>query len=137
MVITSKSNNQPLKAQANQQVNRVGKYLFKHIDSAYDISYSVNTCEVKFLILYQIPQRLIDKYNLDNTTNEMEVYIHITTYQNKVRVNTIVKDPYERTLKFKSYEPEIFLDLNRGCKLVYQDVCQIVQKEFSDYEFIW
>ena len=120
----------PQKLQANQQVNRVGKYLFKHIDSAYDISYSVNTCEVKFLVLYQIPK-------VCNNTNEMEVYIHITTYQNKVRVNTIVKDPYERTLKFKSYEPDTFLDLNQGCKLVYQDVCQIVQKEFSDYEFIW
>lgn len=125
------------KLQANQQVNRVGKYLYKHIDSAYDIDYSVNNCQVKFLVLYQIPQNIIDRLDLNNDTNELKIYIDITTYQNRIRVNTIVNDPYERTLKFKLYNPDVFENLDEGCKQVFKDIQMIVTKEFKDFEFIW
>ena len=56
MIITSaKSTSQTKNLQPNQIIPKVAKYLYKSIDSAYDLKLSVNTADVFISVLYQLP----------------------------------------------------------------------------------
>ena len=127
--------------QANQLVNKLGNYLYRHIDSAYKIDKTRNTCDVYVTVLYQIPQDIIDLYKLYEPkyagTNEMNINISITTYQNKIRVDTIEVTPEEKTLGFDLFPPEKLQDLNTALELIYRKVCRRIEKEFEDFEFIF
>lgn len=132
------ASNRP-KLQAGQQVNRVGKYLYKHLDSAQDIKYSPNTCDVYIGLLYQLPRELQDWTKPDdyNDMHEMKINISITTYQNKIRVNVIEVTPQEKTLGCDVYQPDEFLNIEEGCSKIYQRVCKRLTKEFQGYDFIF
>ena len=88
------------KLSANQQVNRVGKYLYKNIDGAFKYKTSSNACDIYFTLLYQLPLESRDesKGKEYNDIHEITVDINITTYQNKIRVNVIEMTPKQRTL---------------------------------------
>ena len=133
------SASQPSKLQAGQQVNRVGKYLYKHQDSAQDIKYSPNTCDVYIGLLYQIPHELQDWTKPDeyNDMHEMVINLSITTYSNKVRVNIIEITPDEKTIGFDVYQPDEFLNIQIACKKIYDRSCKRISKEFEGYEFIF
>ena len=125
---------------ANQQVNRLGKYLYKNLDGAFKIQNSSNTCDIYVTVLYQIPEEIIKKYNIPSEysdVHEMTVNINITTYQNKVRINVIEMTKGEKTIGFDLYEPESLIDLRESAKKVYQRVCKRISKEFSDYDFLF
>lgn len=120
---------------ASQQVNKIGSYLYKHLDGAYDISKSQNTCDVKFMILYQDKEEI--KTNPDAELYEMHLDLNITTYQNKVRINIIEISDYEKTLSFKTYEPEQLENLQYAFNLVMKHIRQTINRVFKDYEFIF
>ena len=130
--------NQP-KLQAGQQVNRVGKYLYKHLDSSQDIEYSPNTCDVYIGLLYQRKKMDQDWTKPDeyNDMHEMRINLSITTYQNKIRVNIIEITPREKTIGYDLYQPDEFLDIQKACNKIYERVCKRLSKEFQDYEFIF
>lgn len=124
---------------ASQQVNRVGKYLYKHLDGAVKIKYSGNTCDVYTILLYQIPylQRIPGKGKEYNDVHEMYINLNITTYQNKLRVNVIEITPEERTLGCDVYKPELLEDLEEAKRLIYQKVCKRLSKAYEEYDFLF
>ena len=111
-------------------VNRVGKYLYKRLSGAIDYKQSTNTADVFTLVLYQDPGYREDM-------QEMTININVTTYQNKIRVNTIEVSPSEKTLGFDLFEPYLLLDPEQGTKLIYQAVCKRIVKEYKDYKFLF
>lgn len=127
--------------QASQQVNRLGKYLYKNLDGAFKIKNTSNTCDVYVTVLYQIPVEFLKKYGITEDkymeVHEMTVNISITTYQNKVRINVIEMTKGEKTIGFDLYPPESLIDLEKSAKKVFDKVCKRISKEFADYDFLF
>jgi hypothetical protein len=143
IVCKSKGNisNNSSTLQAGQQVNRVGKYLYKHLDGAFKMQNSANMCDVYMTVLYQIPLVLLKKYNISEKAyqevQEMTLNLNITTYQNKVRINIIEVTPEEKTIGFDVYTPEELENLQQSAEKIYQRVVKRIEKEFQDYEFLF
>lgn len=139
MRIVVGANKQPQKLSANQQVNRVGKYLYKNLDGSFKIKNASNTCDVYTTVLYQIPylQRIPGKGKEYNDVHEMTLNLNITTYQNKVRINIIEMDPNDRTIGYDLYKPEVLEDLEFACRLIFQKVCKKISKAYEDYDFLF
>lgn len=117
----------------NQQINRLGKYLNKHIDGAYDYHTESNICIVNMLVYYQIPKLMNpgeDKQLSD--IKEMDIEINITTYKDAIRVNLNEITPQEATIGFLKYSGEdiVFSE-------VLFDIQKKIRKRFQDYEFVF
>ena len=127
--------------QPSQQVNRIGKFLYKHLDGAYKIEKSSNSCDIYLTVLYQIPPALLKKYGIEEEkyteVHEMTVNLSITTYSNKVRINIIAMNPEEKTIGFDLYTSEELMDMNKAFHKIYNKVCKRLSKEFEDYEFLF
>ena len=124
--------------QANQQVNRVGKYLYKHIEGAEKIQFFGNTCDVYIRVLYQVPywERIPGKEAEGyNDVKEMMIDVNITTYQNKLRVNVIEMSPEERTLGFDLYKPELLKELEPAKEMIWAKVIKRISTAYKDYDF--
>lgn len=124
---------------ASKQVNRVGKYLYNHIDGAFNYKTSPNMFDIYFTLLYQLPrlQQIPGKGKEYNDVHEMTININITTYQNKVRVNVIEMTPEERTLGFDLYPPETLQDLKNAQHIILNKVIRRVSKAYKDYNFLF
>lgn len=123
-----------MKQQASQQVNRVGKYLYKGLDGSFKFKISPNMYDIYITLLYREPYvRGIS----DTTIHEMVIDINITTYMNKVRVNVIELSPEEKTLGFDVYEPESLYNLEEGAARIYNNVCKRISKAYKEYEFLF
>ena len=130
----SKNNQQPL--HANQQVKRVGKYIYNHIDGAYKYYSGSNQFDIYFTLYYETPlqNRLVgQKYDVE----EMRININITTYQNKLRVNVIEITPEEKTLGFDLFKPEELTDLTLAYTKILQRVRYRIEKAYKDYDFLY
>lgn len=134
---TNKNNNQGLSPA--QQVNRVGKYLYKNLDGAFKIEFSPNMCDVYVTLLYQLPylDRIPGKGREYNDVHEMTLNLNITTYQNKLRVNVIEMTDEERTLGHDTYSPEKLINLSDAKDLIFNKVVKRVSKAYEDYDFIF
>ena len=124
---------------ASQQVNRIGKYMYKNLDGSLKMETSSNMCDVYFLMLYQIPflQRVPGKGPSQNKLHEITINLNITTYQNKVRVNVIEVTPQERTLGFDLYDPDELEDLEKAKNKILQRVVKRVKRAYSEYEVLF
>lgn len=138
-----KSDRQPTKwkePQASELVNRVGKHLYEHIDGAYKFSKGPNHFYVYMTVLYELPvyvgKNQVRKYS-EEGMQEIDVILDITTYQNKIRVNTILKNPDEVTVGFDLFKPNQFEDLHGGCEKIEQKVRKRIDKYFEDYETLY
>lgn len=120
---------------ASTQVKRIGKYLYKNLDSAYNYKSSSNMFDVYFTLYYQEKHPTLGI--AINGIKEMNIDINITTYQNKVRVNVIEMTSAERTLGYNLYPPEKLNDLPSAMKLIWSSIVKKVEKAYSDYEFIF
>lgn len=120
---------------ASTQVKRIGKYLYKNLDSAYNYKSSSNMFDVYFTLYYQEKHPTLGI--AINDIKEMNIDINITTYQNKVRVNVIEMASAERTLGYSLYRPEKLDDLPAAMKLIWSSIVKKVEKAYSDYEFIF
>lgn len=124
---------------ANQQVNRVGKFLYKHIDGAFNYKKSSNMYDVYMTILYQLPVDKQDeaKGKEFNDLHEMTLDINITTYMNKVRVNLIEMTPEEKTIGYDLYEPEKLEDLVKASETILKKIQKRISREFREYDFLF
>lgn len=124
---------------AGQMVNKIGNYLYKHIDSAFRFQKGANTYDVWFYLYYQIPylQQIPEKGNEYNSMHEMVINLNITTYQNKIRVNTIECNPEEMTLGYDLYKPEQLVDIDSMRNIILQKVIKHVEKRYQDYDFVF
>ena len=116
---------------ASLKVNKIGKYLYNHIDGAFKFKLSSNACDVYFTLLYQ-------SINIPNDdVHEITINLSVTTYQNKIRVNIIEVTPKSRTLGYNLYSPEILEDLESAKRLIMKDVIRRMSKVYREYEFIF
>lgn len=124
---------------ANQQVNRLGKFLYKHIDGAFNYKKSSNMYDVYMTILYQLPVESQDmsKGKEFNDLHEMTLDINITTYLNKVRINIIEMTPEEKTIGYDLYEPEKLEDLVKASEIILKKIHKRISREFREYEFLF
>lgn len=129
MKILCVKQNQP-QMPASQQVNRVGKYLYKHLDGAYDYKKSGNMYDVYCTLLYQLKPEFGGEVN---DVKEMTIDINITTYQNKLRINTIEMTPKERTLGFDLMKPEDLIDLQKAMEIIIWKVGNRIRNAYKDY----
>lgn len=63
----------------------------------------------------------------------MTININITTYQNKIRINTIEMTPMERTLGFDLMKPEDMMDLQKAKEIIIWIVGNRIRKAYKDY----
>ena len=114
--------------QPSQLVNIIGKYLYKHIDTAYHLTKAPNLTTVYFEISY--------RENISDDIEIMSLYAEVTTYQNKIRLNIIEITPAEKTLGHDTFSVEIFKDLNKGMQTVLSKLKNRIKKAF-DYADIY
>jgi len=122
---------------ANKQVNIVGKYLYNNIDGAFECKSSSNNFDVWLTILYEVPDMGPRYQRLDDQLHEMVINLNLTTYQNKIRVNTIEESPNERTLGFDLFKPEDMLILEDACDRIHKKVVQRISRAYEDYDFVF
>lgn len=115
---------------ASSQVNRVGKYLYKHLDGAYKYVKSGNMCDIYVTLLYQLKPEFGGEVN---DVKEMTININVTTYQNKIRINTIEITPQERTLGYDIMKPNECEDLQTAYKIIIQKVSNRIRNAYKDY----
>lgn len=121
---------------ASKQVKRIGQYLYKHIDGAYDFKSSSNNYDVYFLLLYELRKELRQP-GKDYPVQEMRININVTTYQNKVRINIIELTPQERTIGFDLYTPEKVQDLQKAYPVIIKKIYKRIYKAYEDYYFLY
>lgn len=121
---------------ASKQVKRIGQYLYKHIDGAYDFKSSSNNYDVYFLLLYELKKELREP-GKDYPVQEMRININVTTYQNKVRINIIEITPKERTIAFDLYTPEKVQDLQKVYPVIMEKIYKRIYKTYEDYYFLY
>ncbi len=118
----------------SQQVNRVGKYLYNHLDGAYKYVKSGNMYDVYCTLLYEL------KAEFGGTVNdvqEMTININITTYQNKIRINTIEVTPEERTLGSDIMKPEELTDIKQAMEIIIWKVGNRIRKAYKNYTILF
>lgn len=115
---------------ASQQVNRIGKYLYKHMDGAFKANQGPNTYDLYVTLLYSLKP----EYGGDgNVVDEMTININLTTYQNKIRVNTIEVTPEERTLGCDTLKLEDVTDLPTAQKIIEWKIGNRLRKAYENY----
>ena len=121
---------------ASKQVKRIGQYLYKHIDGAYDFKSYSNNYDVYFLLLYELKKELREP-GKDYPVQEMKININVTTYQNKVRIDIIELTPKERTIGFDLYTPEKVQDLQKAYPVIMEKIYKRIYKAYEDYYFLY
>ena len=121
---------------ASKQVKRIGQYLYKHIDGAYDFKSSSNNYDVYFLLLYELKKELREP-GKEYPVQEMKININATTYQNKVRINIIELTSKERTIGFDLYTPEKVQDLQKAYPVIMEKIYKRIYKAYEDYYFLY
>ena len=122
----------------SQQINKIGKYLYKTLAGAQSMKISPNMCDVYFIILYQLPyeKQFVRNTPEQNDVHEMLIDANITTYRNHIRVNTIEVTPEERTLGFDLFNPAIAQNLEYAKSAIYDRIIKRVTKAYKDYIFL-
>lgn len=114
---------------AAQQVNRIGKAIYKNLDGAFKFVKSSNSCDIYTTVLYETPG--------SNEVEEMTLDINLTTYQNKVRVNIIEMTDNERTIGFDVYRPEDLDDTQLSVTRIINRVRKQITSAFKQYNFLF
>ena len=138
---TQKFINQPT-TPPGKLVNTLANYLHKHLDGSWKpVMKEANKCDVYVDVYYQIPADILKLYKIQDPRyselKQIEINLNITTYQNKIRVNTIEVTPEEKTLGFDLFSPEKLQNLNEALQLIKQKVEKRIEKEFGDYDYIF
>lgn len=115
---------------ASTIVNKVGKYLYNHLDGAYKFTKDRNMFDVYVTLLYELKEEF---GGIPNDVQEMTININITTYQNKIRVDTIEVTPEERTLGFDLFKVEDMLDMELAMSIIKWKVGNRIRKAYKNY----
>ena len=113
---------------ASAVVNRIGKYLYEHVDGAYKFQKDRNTYDLYVEFQYQD----MPKYTESPPINTMIINISLTTYQNKIRVNIIEVSPQSRTLGYDLFKPELLDNLQVAQNEILKRVKSRVYKAYPD-----
>lgn len=124
---------------ASKWVNKIGKYMYKHIASATSYKISGNMNDIYFTVLYEYPIFSKDPNErlTYSDTFEMKLNLNITTYQNKIRINLIEVSPDEQTLGYFLYPTDSFIDMKKAFDQILRDIDRRLNKVFENYTFIY
>lgn len=86
--------------------------------------------DVYCTLLYQLKPEYVGKVN---DVQEMTININITTYQNKIRINTIEMTPKEHTLGYDTMKPEEMIDLKQAMEIIIWKVGNKIRKAYKTY----
>ena len=111
-------------------VNKIGMYLYKHLDGAFKYTKDRNTFGVYVTLLYELKE---EYGGTKNDVQEMTINISITTYQNKIRVNTIEVTPQARTLGFDLFPIDKMYDMELAMSIIKWKVSKRIQKAYEHY----
>lgn len=111
-------------------VNKIGQYLYKHLDGAFKYKKDRNTYDVYVTLLYELKE---EYGGTKNDVQEMTINISITTYQNKIRVNTIEVTPQARTLGFDLFPIDKMYDMRLAMDIIKWKVSKRIQKAYEHY----
>lgn len=112
-------------------VKAIGKYLYQNIDGAFKIEFKPNKCIIHNKMYYQIP-------HTTDPLQELDFWIDITTYQNKIRVNLTENNVMEKTIGQLIVSDKDLEDLNRLRDRVLKAIDKFMNKEYGDeYEFVY
>ena len=117
-------------------VNSLGKYLYRNIDGAFKFKNSANMFDIWMTLLYAIPSEELQK-GQEQDVHEMTINLNITTYQNKIRVNSIEVSPNERTLGCDVYKAERLQDFEEAKEMILNKICKHIHKWYSEYEILF
>lgn len=121
-----------------QVVNNLGRYLYKHIDSAYKGVNSSNTYDVYMIVYYQLPkEQQLSGEDEKNDVQEMHINLSLTTYQNKVRLNMNEITPDEWTFGQMIIPPTKLEDMDKARKMILDRVKKQLEKHYEGFNFIF
>ena len=115
-------------------VNKIGSYIYKHLDGAFKYSKDRNTYDVYVTLLYELKE---EYGGIKNDVQEMTINISITTYQNKIRVNTIEVTPQARTLGFDLFKIEDMYDMELAMSIIKHKVNRRIQRAYEHYNILF
>lgn len=115
-------------------VNQIGKYLYKHLDGAYRSERDRNTFDVYVTLLYELKP---EYGGIPNDVQEMTIIISITTYGDKIRVDTIELTPEERTLGFDRFDVDDVRNLDHAMELIKWKVGNRIRKAYKNYTILF
>jgi hypothetical protein len=115
-------------------VNKIGSYIYKHLDGAFKYSKDRNTYDVYVTLLYELKEGY---GGIKNDVQEMTINISITTYQNKIRVNTIEVTPQARTLGFDLFKIEDMYDMELAMSIIKHKVSRRIQRAYEHYNILF
>lgn len=113
---------------AAQTVNRMGKYLSKHLDGVYKTHKSANAYDIYVNFVYQS----FPEYTESPPVQELNILIMITTYNKKIRIDTIELTPLERTLGFDLFPLELLTNTEQGMYLILKSVKENLKKAYPE-----
>lgn len=119
-----------------QYVNKVGRYLYEHLDGAFKVAKSPNMYDIWLTLLYQIPSEyLTESEKEDVDVQELTINLNVTTYDDKLRVNIIVEDEYEKTIGTKTFSFAKLDNLEWLRLEILKFIRKKLEKEYEDYDF--
>ena len=117
-------------SKSGSQINKIGKYLYKHIDGSFKIAFNAMECDVWMRMYYQ-------EFDKPETLDEMHFDINITSYQNKIRINITEDTNLEKTIGQIILSESEVSNLELARKKILNRIKKFIDKEYSDYEFIY
>ncbi len=111
-------------------VNKLGKSLKNSIDGVYAIQFMPNTCRLKMRMYYQ----LIDD---SDSFRELHLFIDITTYQNKLRINITEDTSDEQTIGQVILTQEQATNLKLVKNKVLNCIDKSIAKKFEKYDYLY
>ncbi len=125
-------------------VNKVGAYLYKHLEGGLNIKYLSNECEIVTLMYYMIKPEVREQMRqYDEKLNgigeeiyEMKLFIDITTYSNCLRINVIEITPEERTLGFLKLTPPDLMSLPNCKDKTMKFIKSRIEKYYNKWEVL-
>lgn len=117
-----------------QDINKIAKYIYKHTDGAYKLSFGVNQVDVYMYFYYH------SGTSSDEPVKQMNLDINMTGYDNKIRLNVTEIDDMENTFVGTTIPVEsldTLEDLEYLRKIVYNKIVKGIEKEYADYDIIY
>lgn len=122
----------------NKAIKTISQYLYRNIDSAYDLKHSSNMSDVYMTVYYQVPRlyQVPGRRDGYNDLHEMNIDINITTYANKIRMNITQISPEERTIGQLIIDGND-IDVDKIKKRTLSYIQGRLKKEYEGYDFIF
>ena len=120
----------PKKTPLTRLVKDLGNEMYKKLYGRDKRQSSSDTFDVWTTLLYHLKEELGGD---PNEVEEMTININLTTYSNKIRVNTIEVSPDERTLGCDIFIPASYPDITSLSNAIYKKISQRIRNAYEDY----